>query len=285
MAFFMRHQSYVRAYQWQVSSSYMNKLIKISARPKLNSPSMLAAWPGISSVATIIAAYLGKKLEFKPLGWIEPSYFFEPIGVLARNGIIEEPQFPQSNFYYWKNKDGGSDLILFIGDSQPATQAYEFANCVLDVADRFQVRRVYTCAAAVTRIHHTEQPRAWGVATQPEILKDLDKHGLLQKGNLQISGLNGVLLGVAKERNIEGVCLLGEVPVYATRIQNPMAALSIMNVLSKLLGINIDLDELKVQAVETRERLKQVTAQAMSEYIDFFTEPIWEQGDETEEEE
>ncbi len=218
------------------------------------------------------------------MGWIEPSYFFDPIGVLTRNSIIEEPQFPQSNFYYWKNKDGGSDLILFIGDSQPAAKAYEFANCVLDVADRFQVKRVYTCAAAVTHIHHSEQPKAWGVATKPEIVKDLDKYGLLQKGNLHISGLNGILLGVAKERNIDGICLLGEVPMYATRIQNPMAALAVLNVLNRMLGIKIDMDELNMQAVETRERLKQVTAQAMSEYIDFFTEPIWEQGDEPAEE-
>jgi hypothetical protein len=97
--------------------------------------------------------------------------------------------------------------------------------------------------------------------------------------------LNGLLLGVAKERSIDGICLLGEVPAYATRIQNPMAALAIIEVLAKMLDIKVDTAELAELAEETKERLKQLAAEAMGEYIDLFTEPIWEQGEEEEEEE
>jgi hypothetical protein len=112
---------------------------------------------------------------------------------------------------------------------------------------------------------------------------DLEKYGLVQRGNLQISGLNGLLLGVTKEREIEGICLLGEVPMYATRIQNPMAALAVLKVLTKMLDIEIDLTELNEMAKETAERMKQIAAEAMGEYIDLFTRPIWEQGEEEEE--
>ncbi len=198
---------------------------------------------------------------------------------------MEAPSFPQSQFYYWKNKAGKSDLILFIGDDQPATKGYELANCVLDLGQRFQIKRVYTCAAAMTRIHHTEPPRVWGVATSYQVAGELRKYNLVQAGNLQIAGLNGLLLGVAKERDIDGICLLGEVPVYATRVPNPMAALAVMKVLTGMLEIEIDLAELAKMAVEAGERIKQVAAQAMEEYIDYFTEPIWERGDEEEEEE
>jgi len=246
---------------------------------------MLAVWPGIGNVALIVAEYLQRKLNFKELGEIEASHFFDPIGVLVRDNVIEAPQFPQSKLFYWKNRGGGSDIILFIGEAQPAAKGYELANCVLDVGLRFHVKRVYTCAAALTRIHHSEQPRVWGVATSPQVAKDLEKRDLVQRGNLHISGLNGLLLGVAKERDIEGVCLLGEVPMYATRIQNPMAALAIINVLTEILAIKVDVAELAMLAQETRERMKEVAAQAMGEYIDYFTEPIWEHGDEEEEEE
>lgn len=263
----------------------MKNLVKLYARPKLNSPVMLAAWPGISEVSIILATYLEKKLEFKRLGEIEASHFFDPIGVIVRDNVVEAPQFPQSRFYYWKNSGGGNDIILFIGDDQPAAKSYELANCVLDVGERFQAKRIYTCAAALTRIHHTEQPRAWGVATSPEVAEDLKKYDLIQKGNLQIAGLNGLLLGIAKERNIEGVCLLGEVPMYASRIPNPIAALAVLKALTKILGIEIDLTELAQLAAETKERMKQVASEAMGEYIDFFTEPIWERGDDDEEEE
>jgi len=262
----------------------MKGLVKLSARPKLNTPNMLAAWPGISNVSSIVANYIKKKLDFKELGEVNAAQFFDPTGVSVKGSVIEAPQFPQSKFYYWKNKGGGSDFILFIGDDQPAAKGYDLANCVLDVGLRFQVKRVYTCAAAMTRIHHTEQPRVWGVATSQEVTGDLIKHDLIQSTNLQIAGLNGLLLGAAKERNIEGICLLGEVPAYASRLQNPMAALAVIKVLAKMLDIKVDITELARLAVEAKERMKQMAAQAMEEYIDFFTEPIWEREDDGEDE-
>ncbi len=261
----------------------MSGLVKLCARPKLNSPNMLAAWPGIGNVAAIVANYMKRKLDFKELGEVEAAYFFDPIGVVVRDNVIEAPQFPLSNFYYWKNKGGGSDLILFIGEDQPALKGYELANCVLDLGLSFHVKRVYTCAAAITRIHHTEQPKVWGVATSQQVTEDLKKYDLVQRGNLQIAGLNGLLLGVAKEKGVEGICLLGEVPVYATKMQNPMAALAILGVLPKMLGIEVDTSELAQLASEVRESMKQLAAEAMGEYIDLFTEPIWEQGEEEEE--
>jgi proteasome assembly chaperone (PAC2) family protein len=152
------------------------------------------------------------------------------------------------------------------------------------VAQRFQVKRIYTCAAALTRIHHTEPSRVWGVVTNHHAARDLRKYDLVQRGNLQIAGLNGLLLGVAKERDIDGICLLGEVPTYATQIQNPTAALAIIKVLTKMLDVEIDIAELAQLASEAKEKMKLVAAEAMGEYIDYFTTPIWESEEDEEEE-
>jgi uncharacterized protein len=264
----------------------MNESIKLFARPKLNEPNLLAAWPGVGNVAIIIATYLTSKLNFKDLAEIQPADFFDPTGVLVEDSIIEAPQFPQSKFYYRKNENrNGSDLILFVGDDQPSNKGYELANCILDVGLRFHIKRVYTCAAALTRIHHTEQPKVWGVGTNLKMVQELKKLSLKQKGNLQIAGLNGLLLGVAKEREIDGMCLLGEVPMYASRMPNPMAALAVVKVLSKLLEIEVDTVDLTRLAEETREKMKQAAAEAMGQYIDYFTQPIWEQGQEDDGEE
>lgn len=245
---------------------------------------MLAAWPGISNVAMIVGTYLARKLEPKELARIRPDYFFDPVGVLVRNNLVEQPQFPQSTFYYFKNPRG-QDLIMFLGETQPSAKSYDLANTVIDLAERFHVKRIYTCAAAITRIHHTEQPRIWGVGTTAEVLKELGEYGAFHGGSLQIAGLNGLLLGVAKERGIEGACLLGEVPGYATRLHNPMAALAVTQVLSEMLKLDINLDELNAAALEGRERMKQIAAEAMEEYIDYFTEPIWEREENEPEEE
>jgi len=114
----------------------MNKLVKLYARPKLDSPNMLTAWPGIGNVAIIVAAYLERKLAFKKLGEVEASHFFDPIGVVVKDNVVEAPQFPQNRFYYWKNKEGGSDIILFIGEDQPASKGYELANGASPIGNR-----------------------------------------------------------------------------------------------------------------------------------------------------
>ena len=123
------------------------------------------------------------------------------------------------------------------------------------------------------------------MGTNPAVARELEKYNLVRRGNLQIAGLNGLLLGAAKKRDIDGICLLGEVPTYATRMQNPIAALAILNKLIEILDIEIDTGELAYLSSETRETMKQVAAEAMEEYIDYFTEPIWERGEDEEEEE
>jgi hypothetical protein len=62
-----------------------------------------------------------------------------------------------------------------------------------------------------------------------------------------------------------------------------MAALAVLKALSKMLEIEIDFTDLTRIAEETREKMKQAAAEAMGQYIDYFTQPIWEQGQDEEE--
>jgi proteasome assembly chaperone (PAC2) family protein len=117
------------------------------------------------------------------------------------------------------------------------------------------------------------------VATNKTLADELKKYELLQKGSIQIAGLNGLLLGLAKERDFDGVCVMTEVPSQTSRMENPMAALAILKTMSKLLDIEIDTRELADNAAEMMEQVKQAMTIAMGEYIEHFTQPIWEQGE------
>jgi len=260
----------------------MQDPVIIYREPHIKACDLLAAWPGIGNVALIVARYIKDKLNAEEIGEIEPFDFFDPIGVMVKSNIIEAPQFPESKFYCWHNPKSDRDLLFLIGDEQPGIKGYELAHCVLDVAQRFKAKRVYTCAAAIVRIHHTEQPRVWLAATGQKPIDELKKFNLVLRGDLQIAGLNGLFLGVAKERKIEGVCLLGEVPMYATRIPSPKAALAVAEALTKVLGIDVDLSELAVVAKESEEEMKKLAAEAMGEFIDRYTRPVWPPEEEEE---
>lgn len=241
---------------------------------------MVAAWPGVGNVALIVTQYLRDHLEADEFAEVDPTAFFNATGVLVRDNVVQEPQFPGSRFYYWRNPEKrGRDLILFIGDEQPAARSYELAHVVLDVAKKYKVRRVYTVAAALVKIHHSEAPRVWAAATDEKLLKEVTKYDVVLRGTVQVAGLNGIILGVAKERGIPGVCLLGETPQYATRIPNPKAALAVAGILTKLLGITVDLAELTDMAQKSEAEMARLTSEAMNEFIDHFTTPMWESGE------
>jgi uncharacterized protein len=257
-------------------------VIKLYKHPRPKSCSMLASWPGIGDVSLTAARYLVEKLNAVEIGEIEPINFFEPVGVTVRDNVVESPRFPESKFYYWQYPKAGKGLVIFIGEEQPAFKGYELVNCVLDVAQRLRVSRVYSCAAAVTRIHHSEEMKVWGAATTSNLVDELSKQNVILRDSLRIAGLNGLILGMAKEREIEGICLLGEVPSYATQIANPKASLAVLGILTKMLGITLDLTELGHLAERVDEEMDRIAKRVTAEYIDQFTEPIWEQDEEEE---
>ena len=263
----------------------MRGAVKLYKEPCVKSCDLIAAWPGIGNVALIVAKYIKDKLDAEEIGEIEPFDFFDPIGIMVKGNIIEAPQFPESKFYHWHNSASGRDLILFISDEQPSFKGYELANSVLDISRKLKVKRVYTCAAAIARIHHAERPKVWGAATNQKLLETLKKYDIILRGDIQIAGLNGLFLGVAKEMGFEGICLLGEVPMYTTRIPNPKASLAVLDILTKMLDININLSELTKLARESDEEMTKLAAEAMGEFIDRYTKPVWPPEEEIEEEE
>lgn len=204
----------------------------------------------------IAAKTLQQKLGAEECGEILPYDFFSPAEVLIEDQVIQTPRFPENKFYFW-DKGDRHDLLIFVGSDQPQ-RGWEFAHRVLDVAEEFRVKRIYTFAAFPLWMHHSREPHVWGTATTAQLVKYLKAYGVMPMGEGSIGGLNGLLLGVARQRGMEGVCLLGEMPIYATRIANPKASQAVLEVLTKMLGVEIDLEDLMVMAEQMEPNMDQL---------------------------
>lgn len=244
--------------------------IRLHKEPELDNPILIAGWPGIGNIGAVAVDILRGTLGAEEFGEIEPWEFFYPKKVVIRNGELTDLEFPVNKFYFKRTEK--KDLMFFIGEEQPAEvgrayaagrTAYQMANLVLDVALRFGCRRVYTSGAAVAPIHHTMVPRVWAVPNTQGLIDEVrgyentvlmsDIEGRGGKGN--ITGLNGLLLGVAKRRGLEAVCVMGEIPVYLQGFPfpYPKASKSVLEVLTAALGIAIDMEGITA-LVETSER-------------------------------
>jgi proteasome assembly chaperone (PAC2) family protein len=221
--------------------------IKLYATPELQRPYLVAGWSGMGAVALLAVNFLRQELGATLLGEVDPCAFFSPSQVRIADRLLQTPEFPENRFYFWQQVGAAHDLLFFVGTEQPS-QGYQMALLILDLAEHFGVERIYTAAAFPTLIHHRQDAGVWGTATHADLLAEVEAYGvrIMDKGT--IGGLNGLLLAAGKERELEGLCLLGEIPVYATQTINPKASSVVLTVLTQMLGIEINLTKLALWA-------------------------------------
>jgi len=246
--------------------------IKLYREPRLRNPTLVAGWPGMGEVAMVAVNYLARKLEAEDFGEIEPFDFYEPMPAVVEKGVIQPPKFPTSKFFFWRNPRSNEDMIIFIGEAQPSRRGYELAGQVLDVAERFGVSKIYTFAAAPAAIHHRAKPKVLAVASDSRLFERLGGYPVTLMGSGHISGMNGMLLGVAAERKIDGVCLLGELPYYTMGIPNPKSSQAVLELLCQLLNIEIDMVDMEAWGKQIEEQVEKVirSSEQMQRYISSF---------------
>ncbi len=216
-------------------------MIKEIVSPKLKDPIFIAAWPGMGEVAYRSALFLREVLSFKIFAKLEAHQFFKPAAVSIQKGIVSIPTIPAGFFYYHKGRNY-PDIILFLGEAQPPLEyAEDLSLAVINFVKKYKVKFMITFAAKPEPIDHKSNSQVWVASSHNELLKVFEKSGLKVLKEGQISGLNGIILGVGKRRGMKGICLLGEIPFYTVQIENPKATASILEAMNKHFKINLNI--------------------------------------------
>ncbi len=154
------------------------------------------------------------------------------------------------------------DLILLTGDSQPVVPGSEYvlSEQILDLITRFKISNIYSLASYVTGTF-VNDPKIYGTATNPEMIKSFRSFNISTLDNGNITGMNGLILGLGKLRGIEGICLLGETSGY---VIDAKASKNLLEILNNVLGININMDEMNKRSKDTEILIKNLEQQMMA---------------------
>jgi proteasome assembly chaperone (PAC2) family protein len=149
------------------------------------------------------------------------------------------------------------------------------------------------------------RPRVWAVPNSEGLVSEVRSYentvlmsDVGQRGGQgAISGLNGLLLGLAGKRGVEAVCVMGEIPFYLQGLPMayPKASRSVLEVLVNALGIPLDfanLDKMISQVekaignLETQfyEQTPPEMAERIRDWIESFKQEPTETGGITDEE-
>ena len=229
--------------------------------PNADRPYLVAAWPGMGNVAAIAGGYLVRKLGLEPMGVVPLVNHVDLNHVGVRSGVVERPHLPRGLLFRTPEDHIGRPLIVFLAESPLSRNGYAFAHDLLDQLRDVQIERVFTFASLASAVHPSEEPGVSAAVTTSNLLDELTDFGIAPASDGRIGGLNGLMLGVASERELDGACLLAEIPFYAARVPNFRAARSVLAAFCDVTGIDIDFTELNQRVDAGEEAMLRMHAQ------------------------
>lgn len=223
--------------------------IRFTSVPKVRGPIMIEGLPGVGHVGKLATEHLIEEFGAQKFADLYSPHFPHHV-IVEKDGSV---RLPRNSFYL--AKVGGKDLIIVAGDAQAVSSEgyYEIANKILDLAERFGVKRLFALGGYATGRYTSGKPRVVVSATDPSLLKECGNLGISggeETGS--IVGTTGLLLGLGKVRGIEGICLLGE--THGALIDH-RSTQSVLEVLGTILGIKINTVVLEERAREVERML------------------------------
>jgi len=223
--------------------------VKETQKPELElkNPILIEGLPGMGMVGRIATRFLIKQFSAKRFAELYSPHFPYYVLVNKRGSV----RLLRAEFFFWKNPNGQNDLVFLVGDSQAQTieGQYEVTNTILEFAANLGVSIIVTIGGY--RKEAEEAPKVVAVSTSPELLKKaLQAKAIASPPGNPIVGTAGLLLGLAKFKKIDALCLLGETRGY---LPDPVAAKSVLEVLQKMLGLEINLSGLDTQIEKSKE--------------------------------
>ena len=222
--------------------------------PKTREPVLVCGLPGSGYVGKLAADHLVSSLKLKKVVEYSSPTFPPQVSVKA-DGTVDPPK---AELFFAQTR--GKGIFVFTADAQPTTSEgeYELSEAVVKFAKKCGVKEVYTLAAYITG-SFSKTPRVFGAGTSKAMADSLSEMGVTLMKDGGISGMNGLLIGVAALRGLQGACLLGETSGY---VVDAGASKAVLELLSKVVGVSVDTSMLKEKAEETQRVISQLQAMA-----------------------
>jgi len=218
-------------------------------KPNLVKPYLVLGfegWPNAAEVSSIALRHLIDHLEAKKFASIPIESFYQnsslrPMAVIKEGRLIELKS--SGNYFYYVKSALFNDLIVFYG-VEPHLRWNFFTDLILDLAERLNVRQIFTIGGTYDYIPHTCPPMVSALFNHEELREKVIHAGL---GLTEYSGpisIHTYLLEASKKRSLKAVSLWGHVPQYL-QTKNVKVACAVLKKLIHLTGIEIDLSELE----------------------------------------
>jgi proteasome assembly chaperone (PAC2) family protein len=234
--------------------------VNVQRLPDLRNPALVAAfegWPDAGEVASGALRYLVRNLGATRFADLAPEEFYvftdtRPHSVQVRPGQ-RRLRWPSNDFYSWSSAAADRDLVLFLG-REPNLRWAAYTSAILDLAELCGVNLVVTLGGTYDAVSHHGDAQVSGIASTARLRQTLQEMDVSFSQYQGPSSVQTALLDSARRRGLPAASLWGHAPHYIQAVPNVKVCHGVLAKLSPLVGLSIDLDELKAasRALEAR---------------------------------
>lgn len=215
---------------------------------------LIQGLPGLGFVGKICADYMIEELHAKKFAELHSSYLTMPDGNV---GVHVSPDgtyhLPKYEFYAYTETSPA--LLLLTGNTQPITFGQiQVAAEVLNFAVSVGCRTVIALGGFQS-IAERDSETVYGVFSSQQLAEEVCRLGVSVTKSGAITGACGVVLGLALQRKLESIGLLG---VTSGEYPDMEAAKAVLRVLSRFLKVNINLEPLDSRIEEMKAKMYQL---------------------------
>ncbi len=228
---------------------------KTAFRPKVEKPILVEGLMGVGHVGLLAADHLIEELKLEKIANVYSPHFTEPFSPKDTPGVnyTEEGtvELHKNEIFWGPNYDLFVYKGLYQGDY--CDFYYRHANLMMDFCEEFNVRDVYTLGGLGTG-EEVENPETRAVITDINLEREVGQFAKVMKGQPNrpgVTGLSGLLVGLAVKNGMKGICLLGETH---GAFPDPKAAKAVLETLCQMNGIEIDYSGLDKAAEEIESK-------------------------------
>ncbi len=212
--------------------------IKIIRKVKLNNVVLIEGMPGIGNVGKIAADLISEQVKAKKIMSLFSTCFPNSVFV-KENNLVE---LPAIEIYH--KKKGTKDFLFLVGDIQPMKEkdSYEFAQTILNLMSKNNCKEIITLGGIGLQ-EEPEKPKLYCTGNNKKFIQEFVKYKADNKlyGVVgPIMGISGLLIGLAREKNIKAVALLAETSAHPLHI-GLRGAKELMIIIQKKYKLGIDM--------------------------------------------
>jgi proteasome assembly chaperone (PAC2) family protein len=231
--------------------------------PRLRSPVLVCAFRGWNDAAAAASTALNAvaaSLDSELVARIDPEEYFDfqstrPT-ITLEDGQTRRIEWPHNDLYAVRVPAADRDLVLLDG-TEPNLRWRTFSETVATAADALGVELVITLGALIAEVSHTLPVPITGLASDEEMVAELE----LERSNYEgPTGITGVVHDLCRQAGINSASLWAAVPHYVAAVPNPKAALALLRRLEGLTGIAVEASELEEETSDYEEQIGRAVA-------------------------